>query len=320
MGMGMLPAETAGHATAGVVGWVAPLWREIDDALKSDKWALLDTGDPIVVHRYYSAAALRHCAVLLCEMDRAVSAGLDMTVRIVERAHLEAFLTAMYLYFGGPPAVERVVNDGYKELLTLRRSAVDFDWRLRRSKRETEEKRDRLSKANRLNEDWNNAHPDQPARPMLPLPHVPQLPPAGRAVRARLRLACRARQGAKRQGLSLEHIVAELTKLATAGNFGKESFEPLYLHYRTLSTIGSHPGVGVYDGYLTRSAPGGFIRVKEKQGGDILMQALVSALWSTSFLATRVLGDVGSDVTIARAIADVLEAQPGAQRGWFPGR
>jgi hypothetical protein len=78
------------------MGWATPLWQEIDDALKSDKWALLDTGEPVVIHRYYSAAALGHCAVLLCEMDKAVAADLDMSVRIVERAHLEAFLTAIY--------------------------------------------------------------------------------------------------------------------------------------------------------------------------------------------------------------------------------
>jgi hypothetical protein len=146
-----------------------------------------------------------------------------MTVRIVERVHLEAFLTAMYIYFGGPAPLERVIGDGYAELVTLRRSVVEFDWQLRRSKRKIAEKMDRLSKANSVNEDWNNAHPDQPPRPMLPLPHVPRLPP-------------------------------------------------------------------------------------------------VSAVWPTSFLATHVLGDAGSDVTIAWAIADALEAQPGAQRGWFPGR
>jgi hypothetical protein len=50
----MRPAQATEHANLGVVRWAAPLWRRV----KSDKWALLDTGDLVVVHRYHIVLAL----------------------------------------------------------------------------------------------------------------------------------------------------------------------------------------------------------------------------------------------------------------------
>ena len=80
---------------------VIDLLREVDEAFDSDKWAILDCGREHVTWLLYDGAALRHCCRLLYEIEVAAAACLELSVRLLGRAHLEAWLVALYVHFGG---------------------------------------------------------------------------------------------------------------------------------------------------------------------------------------------------------------------------
>jgi len=68
---------------------------------------------------------------------------------------------------------------------------------------------------------------------------------------------------------------------------------PIYLIYRVLSGISTHPTLNILESYLT---PGGFIRVSPAPvNGSIADSARITALYATAFLACAVLGDHGSE-------------------------
>ena len=87
------------------------LLEEIDEALSSDAWAILNVPTPERVHLQYDAAALRHCAALLEEIEAAARRGRELSVRVLARTHIEAFLYALYIHFGGYDAVMRIQQD-----------------------------------------------------------------------------------------------------------------------------------------------------------------------------------------------------------------
>jgi hypothetical protein len=99
---------------------VARLLAEADAALSSNRWAIRNTGAKHVFHRLYDAAALRHCCLLLKEIEQSVRAGQDMTVRLAGRALVEAWITAVYLHFGGYDALIKIVQDTLKTPFTAR--------------------------------------------------------------------------------------------------------------------------------------------------------------------------------------------------------
>lgn len=55
---------------------------------------------PGTLHRYYDAAALRHCCQLLKDIEISSAARQEMAVRILGCVFLEAWLAAVYIHFG----------------------------------------------------------------------------------------------------------------------------------------------------------------------------------------------------------------------------
>jgi hypothetical protein len=59
----------------------------------------------------YDGAALRHCCNLLYETEVAADADLELSVRMLGRAHLEAWFVALYIHFAGYEALLKVAQD-----------------------------------------------------------------------------------------------------------------------------------------------------------------------------------------------------------------
>jgi hypothetical protein len=75
---------------------------EVDQAFAQDNWMFLGTRE--VLPKPYAGAALRHCNVLLREMDEARVEGREATVPVLARAHWETWLVGMYLVCAGEEA------------------------------------------------------------------------------------------------------------------------------------------------------------------------------------------------------------------------
>ena len=68
----------------------------------------------------YAAPPLRRCGApaylfLLRSIARAALDEDELAVRILSRAHIEAWLTGIYLHFGGNAGIERVTADTRNE-------------------------------------------------------------------------------------------------------------------------------------------------------------------------------------------------------------
>lgn len=75
----------------------------------------------------YDGAALRNCCRLLYEIEVAAAAGLELSVRMLGRAHMEAWLVALYIHFGGYEALLRVAQDARHSLEGIELEARQFD-------------------------------------------------------------------------------------------------------------------------------------------------------------------------------------------------
>lgn len=158
---------------------VIDLLREVDEAFDSDKWAILDCGREHVTWLLYDGAALRHCCRLLYEIEVAAAACLELSVRLLGRAHLEAWLVALYVHFGGYEALCKVAQDARHRLEGIDLEAKQFDEWLAAEKRAAHKSGKKVAKTNRGIAQRNESNPDAPAKPLLDEPYVPRLSPAG---------------------------------------------------------------------------------------------------------------------------------------------
>jgi hypothetical protein len=292
---------------------LARLLAEVDTALSSNRWAILNTGSEHVRHRLYDAAALRHCCLLLREIEQSVSSGQDMTVRLTGRALLEAWIAAVYLHFGGYDALTKIIQDTLKQTETLDKDLKAFDQQLAKDKAKAEAKLARIQKANAGITKWNNSHPEKPPKPLLDEPHIPQLAPTDIDLSGRIADF----SDFTARDLPVSEMVAALTKLGPEKSFANETFHPIYLLYRMLSTGGTHTNIHIYDSYFrhsyfTTTAP-------EPDRSPASMGTLVTALYSVALLAGWVLSEPGHPTPIASQLRDHLQPDPSGRSGWAPG-
>jgi hypothetical protein len=293
--------------------WTAALFAEIDEALSSDAWAIIGTGTDHCIHRLYDAAALRHCAALLAEIDAVARAGHELATRVLIRTHIEAFLFALYIHFGGTEAVTKIAQDTLASLEATHNDFVTWDQWLEKEQKRATEARDKIRRNNDANAGWNAEHPDSPARPIFEEPYVPQLSATG----VDLSDVIASFGDLEAESLPVRTVVDALTRWGPEKGFGRESFTPMYHIYRVISGGSLHPTLNVLDAYFL---PGGFVRTLPVQlGPSMLKDARVTALYGTAFLAGWVLGDVGSTTTVSTFLRTRLEPDPSGGRGWTPG-
>jgi hypothetical protein len=88
------------------------LLAEIAAVLATDRWVLLRTAST-TNRKIHSAATLRHVCTLLEDIADVVEKGREAALRVLGRAHLEAWLIGMYIAFGGDEAVVEMAS-GYR--------------------------------------------------------------------------------------------------------------------------------------------------------------------------------------------------------------
>jgi hypothetical protein len=292
---------------------IARLTGEVDEAFAADRWAILDAGTDQLKWLLYDGAALRHCCRLLWEMEIAARSDQEFAVRLLHRAHLEAWLTGLYIHYGGFEAVTRVAQDTRHNLEAANNEAAAFDQWLAGERQSARQRARRVQRANDGIRQWNDANPQRPAKPLHSAPHIPQLQATGVDLSDRIADFgdCEPRP------LPVSDLVDQLTRLGKEKGFGNESFRPIYLIYRMLSAIGTHPTLNILDSYFV---PGGFIRIAPGPvNGSIIDSARITALHSTAFLACAVLGDQGSPAPVAEELRSRFAPDPSGRSAWAPG-
>jgi hypothetical protein len=306
------PPPTPEELSDGIVRLLA----EVDEAFATSRWAILDRGSEHVTWLLYDGAALRHCCRLLYEMEIAATANLELAVRLLARAHLEAWLAGLYIHYGGFEAVERVAQDTRSSLEATDNDARLFDQWLTAEQKTTRKRARKVKQANKGITQWNEANPERPAKTLLDPPYVPQLQPTGLDLSDRI--AAFGTYDA--QPLPVSEIVDALTKLALEKGFGRESFRPLYLIYRVLSSIGAHASLNILEAYLLPGQSGRFIRIAPLPiNGSMIDNARITALHGTAFLASAVLGEQGTPTPVADKIKGWLQPDPSGRAAWAPG-
>ncbi len=169
-----------------------------------------------------------------------------MTVRVLGRAFLEAWLTALYIHFGGDEALERVAQDTLHQVTLSHKDLKDFDQRLQRDKGKATARAAKIRHDNAGIARRNAANPGQPATPLRDEPYIPQLTPTGIDISKRI---TEDFNGITPRPLPLTEIIDRLTQLGPEKGFAQETFRSIYIHYRLLSAGGVHANMNVYDSY-----------------------------------------------------------------------
>ena len=288
---------------------------EVDTALCGSAFAIVNTKTRGTLHRYYDAAALRHCCRLLEDIEQCSVAGQEMTIRIVARVFMEAWLTALYLHFGGYEALERIAQETVYQVQLIHNDLKDFDAGLPRARKKARQKAKAVSRANAHLARWNATNPSQPLKSLHEEPYVPQLRPTGIDISRRL---TEDFKGVQAQHLTLKEITDRLTELGPEKDFAQETFRPLYIWYRIFSGGSTHANINVYDAYYQ---PGpAFDRAAAHPTDDSLAMAVrITALYCTAFLTGWVLLDAGVAAPVATELRKRYEPDPTGQASWAPG-
>lgn len=293
----------------------ARLLLEADTALSADRWAIINNGSPSARHRLYDAAALRHTCSLLRSIARAALDEDKLAVRILGRAHVEAWLTGIYLHFGGNAAIQRVAADTLNETELTDAAIKRHDKELKEAKSRARRRARKTRADNAGKAQWNAQHPREPPKPFLEEPYVPQQPEAGIDLSTRIADFT----GIQAQALSLSEAADALTKLGPEHGFARENFTHIYLYYRLMSAVSVHPTLHLYDSYF-EPPRGHFIHTAEEPVGDsVILHTWTTALYATALHVGWVLHDASQPHPVADELRTRLEPDPASTKGWAPG-
>jgi hypothetical protein len=312
----MHPApQPAGPTSEELSDGAQRLLAEADAALSSSAFAILNNQTRSTLHRYYDAAAVRHCCQLLKDIELSSEAGQEMTVRILARAFIEAWLTALYIHFGAYEAFERVVQGTAHQVKLTEQDLKEFDARLLQAKKTAKKRLKAVTKANAGITRWNADNPSRPPKQVHDEPYIPQLTLAGVDISRRL---AEDLKGVEPRPLPLTEITDRLTDLGPEKGFAQETFRPLYIYYRMFSAGSAHANINVYDAYYQ---PGpGFDRAAAQPTDDSLMMPVrITALYCTAFLVGWILLDAGIPAPVATELRNRYEPDPTGQASWAPG-
>jgi hypothetical protein len=291
------------------------LLDEADAALSGSAFAILNNQTRGTIHRYYDAAALRHCCQLLKDIELSSAAGQEMTVRILARVFIEAWLTALYIHFGGWEAVERVAQATADQVKRTEQDLKDFDTRLARARKAARRSRKVVTAANAGIAKRNARNPSQPPRHALAEPYIPQLTPTGIDISRRL---TQDLKGVKPRALPLTEITDRLTALGPEKGFAQETFRPLYIWYRIFSAGSLHANLNVYDAYYQAGRTFDHAAARPTDN-SLTMIIRITALYSTAFLVGWVLPDAGIAAPVAAELRNRYEPDPAGRASWTPG-
>jgi hypothetical protein len=291
---------------------VSALITEIDEALADDHWVLLVSrtrqgqiymSDKAVV-RLYAAAGLRHCCVLVADIDRARVEGRETLARLAARAHLETWLTATYIQRGGFEALAAVDGSYQQSLLNWQHANATYNDQLQAQVRRIKRERTSIRKNNQHRQRHNDSLPDWEPLPMLPLPPLPTRTTNTIDVTPALADLTKA----KPADLPLTEIVQRLNRLVVNAQEPDPALENVYDYaYRFFSNFGAHPTLPVLDSYI-KDKDRNFVRLARTQLVPPMAETLTEhALMFTAALAQLVLGSQDQTLPVTDAfLADVM--------------
>jgi hypothetical protein len=281
-------------------GLISQLVQEVGDTLQSDSWVLLNR--PSAQIRIHEGAALWHCCSLLADLDVAAKSGREVVLRLVARAHLEAWITALFLHYGEMDALEQVAGDLRYNLQTQQDHAMQYDKRLAAEHKRVRKLNERIQADNEQKTKWNSSHADQPQRELGTEVAMSNRPP----IALDLSGPIAGLSGVKAQRLPFSTIIAQLNKLAKEKAIGEENFDVLYIViYRLLSTVGAHPSLELFNTYIQFAETDNFVRVRRKMNSPSFDPVVRhTSLMATAFLTNRVLAKAGGSSPVADAILD----------------
>lgn len=281
----------------------ADLAKEVDDLLSSPRWRLL-IGSSTVVHHVHAAAALRHVVALLEDVVDAVERRREAALRVLGRAHLEAWLVALYVTAYGDEALADMESGYSKAISSQHTRLAEYDESLRKEIAKTKGKNKRIRARNRDLQRWNEAHPDEPPKPLvdeLPLP---------RRTAVALDLAAALGDGAADDDdippLALAAIVARLNEYGRAQEGPDALFDLVYdLGYRGLSTLGAHPTLWVLNAYVDGTERSTMIgTVPAMRAASMGEPVLNTAVMLTAAVTQKVIGLKGDEAPTAASVSD----------------
>ena len=217
---------------------------EINTGLAAPRWSL-DWDKPTMRVELMAAAALRHCEVLTTEMLLACDRQAQYTVRLLGRSMLEAWLSGMYLHYGGADALLAIIGNFEATVRATQKAADEFDKQLAERVKDATRRNVKIDKANAGIECWNEGHRDTP-RPLIPRTVVPTDVPLS----LELRSAIAEFEIEDPKKLGVYETVDRIRKVTEAMG-REESYESMYQYgYRSLSYSGAHPTSNVLASYI----------------------------------------------------------------------
>ena len=294
--------RTIGPATDELPALVAGLAKEVDDLLSSPRWRLVLTSST-VAHHVHAAAGLRHVVALLEDVANAVARRREAAIRILGRAHLEAWLVALYVTVYGDDALADIQARYTKAISSQHTRLAEYDESLTREIAKINEKNQRIQDRNRHLQRWNEAHPGEPSKALtdeMPLP---------RRTAVALDLAAAIDDGPADDDqpppLPLAAIVARLNEYGRAQEGPDAVLDMVYdLGYRGLSTLGAHPTLWVLDAYVDHTERSTMVStVPEMRAVSMGRPVLNTAVMLTAALIQKVMDLKGHEAPMASSVS-----------------
>jgi hypothetical protein len=284
---------------------VVALNEEVGRLLSSDRWALLTL--PHVLPRAYQGAALRHYCSLLLDIDDARVLEREVRLRLLARAHLEAWMVAMFLFFGGYDALVEVAGDYRYNAQAQQHSFDQYNAHLAAEIKNVTKRNETIRAANANRGRWNANHPEERHLDMIDELPLPTRTPIELDLSDHL--AMMEASGVPPAKLPLATLADRLNALSRESEGGDPTFDTTYsVAYRSLSSLGgAHPTIWVLQTYLSQEREDGFfVRTEPTTQPPSSMAASIcrTALMTTAYLATRVCGGVGQETPTADEIVE----------------
>jgi len=289
---------------------IADITRQLD----SDAWVIINNFSVSSVEKVYDAAALRHCASLLEDIIAAFESTEEMTIRILGRAHIEAFLFGSYIHFGGVEAIRTVRLSEDTSQTTMRTELEAWDEWLERSIKKNVQRGKKVRESRTQIELRRKGGLTAKEREHLTEPHVPR-------ANFRREAVANLTQGISNDDsveFGVSHAVAWLSENGPKLGFATERFDPLYHLYRAYSAIGPHPNISVYESYVVRNERKTFIRTAAKPLRSIAWHVLLDSVVSTAQLAEWILEPCMNGETFANEVLRSFKASEDNFQGWRP--
>jgi hypothetical protein len=291
------------------------LLEEMDVLLSGPKFQLVPGSTLQARVRVYDAALLRHCARILQEILIAAANDLEMTLRIVGRAHIEAFVTSMYLHFDSADALLRIAQATKHSDGKLSNDLKQWDTWLRAERTRALKRRRAIRIHNGHAQRWNASNPTLAPIEVFDEPAIPR-PNYSRINTDEIDSSLPEVEAVE---LPLRQIVEHLNEIGHREGVARESFLPIYHVYRILSSVGAHPSLHALDAYIRMEPRRTYIRThRDPEPATSAMQTVVNATYSTSLLACWIFDDANVTSPIAHELREALEPAAGDMRGWTP--